>query len=136
MLSNKAKYGLKALMYLGKYYAKENVQISEIASKENIPKKFLEVILVELKRFGYIQSKTGKNGGYWLIMNPKDIYIGDIIRKLDGPLAPVRCASVTAYLPCLDCSDPEECKIRQLMRDVRDAISDILDKKTLADLVS
>lgn len=133
MLSNKGKYGLKALMYLAKHEG-ENIQIKDIAEKENIPRKFLESILLDLKKKGLVNSKTGKNGGYWLLKPSKEIMIGDIIRFLDGPLAPVRCASLTAFLPCSDCDNVEECKIRWLMKDVRDAISNILDKKSLKDL--
>ncbi len=135
MLSNKAKYGLKALMYLANH-ADINVQISHIAESENIPRKFLESILLDLKKQGYVNSKTGKNGGYWLIKPPKEIIIANVIRFLDGPLAPVRCASLTAYVACTDCNDVEGCKIRWLMKDVRDAISNILDHKTLEDLTN
>lgn len=135
MLTNKAKYGLKALHYLAKNNTGESSRISEIAESENIPKKFLEAILVDLKKKGYIQSKSGKGGGYWLIQKPEDIMLGDVIRLLDGPLAPVRCASFTAYLPCPDCNDVENCEVRLLMTDVRNAISDVLDNRSLQDLL-
>ena len=120
MLTNKAKYGLKALMYMAKNIDKGQILIADISKNENIPLKFLEAILVELKRKGYIQSKRGKGGGYWLIKKPKDIIIGDVIRIFDGPLAPVRCASYTAYIPCSDCDDVSTCKIRFLMKEVRE----------------
>lgn len=130
MLSKKAKYGLKALIILGERYGKEPVLISEISEVEQIPKKFLESILLDLKNKGYLQSKSGRNGGYWLIKKPKEIFLGDVVRLLDGPLAPMQCASLTAYAPCSDC-DVNICKVRFLMKDVRDAISNILDKRTL-----
>ncbi|MFZ1288733.1 MAG: Rrf2 family transcriptional regulator [Melioribacteraceae bacterium] len=135
MLSNKAKYGLKALIPLGKNFDKQALLISEISESENIPKKFLEQILLDLKNKGYLQSKSGRNGGYWLIRKPQEIYLGDVVRILDGPLAPVQCASLTAYAPCQDC-DVETCKVRFLMKDVRDAISNILDKRTLFDMIN
>jgi Rrf2 family protein len=135
MLTNKAKYGIKALISLGKQYGKESLLISEISDGQNIPKKFLEVILLELKNDGYLQSKTGKSGGYKLIRKPDNIILGDVIRLFDGPLAPVRCASITEYLPCEDCIDVKHCKVRRLMKEVRDAISGVLDEKTLADIL-
>lgn len=109
--------------------------ISEISEEHQIPKKFLELILLELKNNGYLQSKTGKSGGYKLIRKPESIVLGDVIRLFDGPLAPVRCASITAYLPCEDCIDVKNCKVRGLMKEVRDAISSVLDQKTLKDLL-
>lgn len=134
MLSQKAKYALKALSYLSKVQRSEKVQILDIAEHENIPKKFLEIILVELKKKGYVQSKTGKDGGYWLIKNPNEITVSEIIRLIDGPLAHVRCASLTAYLPCSDCDDVENCSIRIIMKEVRDSMSNILDSKKISDM--
>ncbi len=135
MLSNKAKYGLKALLYLGRKYKEDAIQIIEISTNENIPRKFLETILVDLKKHGYVKSKTGRYGGYQLAQKPEIIHLGNVIRILDGPLAPVRCASLTAYLPCTDCKDIDECNVRKLMKEVRDAIADILDNRTLADII-
>ena len=110
------------------------LQIRELAEKENIPVKFLEAILLELNRAGYLESKRGKGGGYFLKKPMNKIKIGEIVRLIDGPLAPISCASVTAYRPC-SCPDEAHCGLRLLMVDVRNAIADILDRYTLADTV-
>ena len=136
MLSKKAKYGLKAIINLGKNSNGKPVLISEIAEEERIPKKFLEVILLELKNSGYLQSKKGKGGGYYLVKKPKEIFIGDIIRILDGSLAPVKCVSKTAFEACRDCKDVETCLVRWIMKHVRNVISDVLDKRSLYDLIN
>ncbi|MBZ0178996.1 MAG: Rrf2 family transcriptional regulator [Melioribacteraceae bacterium] len=135
MLPSKAIYGLRALMFLGERYEGSPALISEIAEKEEIPKKFLEAILLELKNKGYLRAKKGKGGGYWLIKNPKDVFIGDIIRILSGPLAPTSCSSKTAFAPCPECPDVETCKIRLLMEDVRQGIAEILDNESLQNLL-
>lgn len=135
MISSKTKYGLQALILLAKEYNKHPLLITEISKKEYIPKKFLETILLELKNKGYLASKKGRGGGYRLIKAPKDIIIGDIIRILNGPLAPTSCSSKTAYSPCPECKDVKKCNIRKLMLDVREAIAEVLDSETLADLV-
>ena len=111
------------------------MQISELAEKEKLPVKFLEQILVQLKRAGYLDSKRGKKGGYSLRKPMKDIILGDVIRILEGPLAPIRCVSKTAYQPCT-CPDENHCGLRILMEDVRAAISNILDRHSLADVVN
>ena len=103
--------------------------------KENIPKKFLELILLDLKNHGILQSKKGKGGGYSLGRKPAAIKLGRVIRLLDGPLAPLPCVSQTAYVPCDECEDEKTCGIRIVMRDVRDAIANILDNTTLADVL-
>lgn len=105
----------------------EPVGIAELAAKEGIPKKFLELILLELKNLGLLQSKKGKGGGYFLGKPPRDITLGHVVRVLDGPLAPVPCVSQTAYRKCDDCADESTCGIRLVMKDVRDAIAGILD---------
>jgi len=110
------------------------VQIRQLAEKENIPVKFLEAILLEMNRAGYLDSKRGKGGGYFLKKPMASITIGEIVRLIDGPLAPISCASVTAYRPC-SCPDEAHCGLRLLMVDVRNAIANILDKYTLADTV-
>lgn len=134
MLSMKAKYGLRALLYLANHEGEGPVLISELAENENIPKKFLELILLDLKNHGILQSKKGKGGGYWLGRKPAVIKLGRVIRLLDGPLAPLPCVSQTAYVPCDECEDEKTCGIRLVMRDVRDAIASILDNTTLADV--
>jgi Rrf2 family protein len=105
MLSMKAKYGLQALLYLAKQASPVPVLISDLAEKENIPRKFLELILLDLKNHGILNSKKGKGGGYSLRQKPEAIKLGRVIRVLDGPLAPVPCVSQTAYGPCDGCED-------------------------------
>ncbi|MGZ9033175.1 MAG: RrF2 family transcriptional regulator, partial [Rhodospirillales bacterium] len=108
--------------------------IADIAAKNDIPKKFLDAILLELKHAGFLASKKGRGGGYSLARPASRILVGDVVRALDGPLAPIPCASRTAYRRCADCRDTSTCRIRRLMIDVRDAMSEILDRTTLADL--
>ncbi|QJP17669.1 Rrf2 family transcriptional regulator [Starkeya sp. ORNL1] len=108
---------------------------AEIALANRIPKKFLDTILLELKNAGMVRSKKGPGGGYRLAGRPKDIHVGHIIRALDGPLAPINCASKSAYLPCEDCPDLEACAVRITMTKVRDAASDILDRMTLDEMI-
>ena len=134
MLSRKSKYGLKALLILAQEAGQGPVLISELADREAIPKKFLEAILLELKRHGVVQSQKGKGGGYFLRRNPGDITFGEVIRVLDGPLAAVRCVSQTAYMKCVECVDEPTCGVRLAMKEVRDATAQILDHTTLADV--
>ena len=134
MLSKKAKYALKALLYLTKNADKGLVLISEIATAERIPRKFLEAILVDLKTQGVLQSTRGKNGGYSLAKNPAQVSVGNIVRMIDGPLAPIPCVSHLYYRKCDECLDEETCEIRLVMKKVRDATAAILDTTYLADL--
>ncbi|MBB4183895.1 RrF2 family transcriptional regulator [Sinorhizobium terangae] len=133
MLTKKGKYGLKALVDLARLEPGETAFINEIAQRNNIPKKFLDTILLELRNAGMLRSKKGPGGGYSLSRPASEIRIGHVIRTLDGPLAPIRCASRTAYEVCEDCSDPETCRVRISMTTVRDAIAAILDSMTLAE---
>ena len=133
MLSHKAKYGLKAAFYLARQYDKGPVLISDLAAAEYIPKKFLEHILLEMRKHGILYSRMGRGGGYMLAKPPDRIYLGQIIRILDGPLAPVQCVSKSAYVRCIECKDERTCEIRKVMKHVRDATATILDKTTLAD---
>jgi Rrf2 family protein len=135
MLTNKGKYGLKAALYLAGLGDKSTANGAEIALANRIPKKFLDSILLELKNVGIVRSKKGPGGGYRLAGHPKDIRVGHIIRALDGPLAPINCASKSAYLPCEDCLDLEACAVRITMTKVRDAASDILDRMTLDEMI-
>jgi len=135
MISKKTKYGLKALFYLAKHYGCGPVLIMDLAETEHIPKKFLELILLNLKNKGLLQSKKGKGGGYILGKPPDKITMGEVIRILDGPLAPVSCVSQTAYRKCEECRDEKTCGIRLVMQEVRDAMANILDKTSLADLL-
>jgi len=135
MLSMKAKYALKALIFMAQ---KEQTALpsKQIAEAENIPQKFLDNILQELRQNGVIESKRGIFGGYVLSKHPRDIFLGDVIRIIDGPLAPIRCASLTAYQKCEDCRDEATCHLRRLMLDVRNAMSEILDGRCLEDLIA
>lgn len=133
MLSQKAKYALRAMLMLAEAPPEELVLIQEVADRQNVPKKFLELILVELKRHGFAHSQRGRSGGYCLARPADSITFGQIIRAMDGPIAPLPCASLTAYRKCADCTDERTCAIRKVMRTVRDAMSEILDRTTLAD---
>jgi Rrf2 family protein len=135
MLSKKAKYALQALLQLAQEYEKGPILISELARREGTPKKFLELILLDLKKHGILQSKKGKGGGYFLGKAPQAIYLGQVIRLLDGPLAPIPCVSQTAYMPCQECKDEKTCGIRIVMQEVRDATAKILDNTSLADML-
>jgi Rrf2 family protein len=133
MLTMKAKYALRALCVLADA-GDERLQARQIASVADVPEKFLEAILVELRKAGIVASKRGVQGGHALALPASKIMVGDIIRVLDGPLAPILCASVTAYQPCVDCLDPDACALRMLMGDVRDAMSDVVDHRSLEQL--
>jgi Rrf2 family protein len=137
-LSKRGEYGLRALIDLaGELRTQDNihavVQIKDIAERQQIPLKFLEQILLTLKNVGIVHSKQGTGGGYYLARPAEEIIIGQIVRALDGPLAPIRCVSQTAYEPC-DCPDIQTCGLRMIMLDVRNAIADILDHTSLADV--
>jgi Rrf2 family protein len=135
-LSKRGEYALRALIDLG--IASElgwpMLQISELASKEKLPIKFLEQIFTQLRSAGYVASRRGKFGGYSLARPLNRIKFGAVIRLIDGPLAPIRCVSQTSYQRC-SCPDEIHCGLRLLMFDVRNAISTILDRYTLADIV-
>ena len=133
MLSKKAKYGLQAVLQLAEQFGQGAVLISDLAAKQQIPKKFLEQILLELKNAGILQSKSGKGGGYSLSRPPQQVTFGQVIRVLDGPIAPVPCVSKTAYAACTECADEASCAIRLVMADVREAICNVLDRTTLSE---
>ncbi len=132
MLSKKTKYGLKALSYLAKQDKNVPVLISDISESENISKKFLESILLTLKKSGILSSKKGKGGGYYLLKNPNEIKIATIIRLLEGPIAMLPCVSLNYYEKCDDCKSEERCSLNILMAEVRDSTLKILENKTLA----
>jgi Rrf2 family protein len=134
MLTKKGKYGLKALIHLARLEPGEVALIGTIAEANQIPKKFLEVILSDLKKAAIVHSKKGKGGGYFLAHLPEEIYVGQIVRALDGPLAPIACASSNFFQKCDDCADEVACAVRLTMLNVRNAISDVLDRQTLAEL--
>lgn len=132
MLSKKTKYGLKALSYLAKQDKNIPVLISDISESENISKKFLESILLTLKKSGILSSKKGKGGGYYLLKSPNEIKIATIIRLLEGPIAMLPCVSLNYYEKCDDCKSEERCSLNILMAEVRDSTLKILENKTLA----
>lgn len=132
MLSMKAKYALRAMTTLAQH-ADSLLPARQIAAEARVPEKFLEIILLDLRHAGLIRSRRGPDGGHALARRPEDIGLGDLIRAIDGPLAPIRCASLTAYRACDDCPDPTQCAVRDLMTDVRDAMSAVLDNRSLRD---
>lgn len=136
MISKKAKYALKALKFLAeKYDDKKPLLISDIAEKENIPKKFLEAILLEMRNHGILLSQKGKGGGYMLRTAPDQITLAKILRTIDGPIAPMLCVSLHFYGKCDDCSSEETCKIRPIMERVRDANLAVYENTTLQDML-
>ena len=136
MLSKKTKYAIKALVALGKNEGKPPMQISKIAIEEQIPKKFLEQILLDLRNSGFLYSKKGAGGGYALNKDPRDIYLVHIMRITDGPIAMVPCASFNFYHKCDECKDEVTCGIRNVFVDVRDATLKILTETSIADIIS
>jgi Rrf2 family protein len=133
MLSMKAKYAIRALSILAQN-EKKMLQSKVIAKAADVPQKFLEAILLQMK--GFVDSKRGIFGGYFLAKPAKEITLGTLIRLIDGPLAPTRCASISAYQKCDDCVDEATCQIRKAMIEVRDAIAGVLDNKTINQLVT
>lgn len=134
MLSKKTKYGIKALVYLANQPDGQPVQTAEIALSQNISQKFLESILVTLRKSGFLGSKKGKGGGYYLIKNPSEIRMIAIIRILEGPIAMVPCVSLNYYEKCDDCPDEESCSVHLLMLQVRDSTLKVLGENTLAQI--
>jgi len=133
MLTRKGKYGLKALVHLAALPVGQLAFVNDIATSNNISKKFLDAILGELRNAGFVQSRKGKDGGYRLARPANEIMVGHVVRVLDGPLAPFPCASRTQYQPCEDC-DEATCQVRHVMLEVRQAIADVLDKLSLAEM--
>lgn len=135
MLSRKAKYALQAMLFLADNYGQGPLLISEMARREAIPQKFLEMILLELKNSGLLQSKKGKGGGYTLARPPDSVSVGQILRVVEGPLAPLPCVSRTAYKRCEECRDERSCGIRIVMKEVHEASTRILDNTNLKDVL-
>ena len=131
MISQKAKYALRALVALAR--AGDSMMIGEIAAQERIPRKFLEQILLELKHHGIVMSKRGKFGGYGLLMPAAQITFGQVLRIIDGPIAPLPCLSRIAYRRCADCLTEEGCEIRRVFAKVATSARDVLDRTTIAD---
>ena len=134
MLSKKTKYGIKALAYIARKKDRKPVQASEISESENISQKFLESILLELRKSGFLGSKKGKGGGYYLIKEPDEIRMTAVIRVLEGPIAMVPCVSLNYYEKCDDCPDETTCSVHKLMIQVRDASLNVLGENTLEDI--
>jgi len=134
MISKKTKYGLKALTFIVRQEGNKMVQIATIAKSENISHKFLESILLTLRKAGFLGSKKGKNGGYYLLKDPSEIPMTDIIRVLEGPIAMVPCVSLNYYEKCDDCPDEAACSVNKLMIQVRDSTLKVFRNTSLADL--
>ena len=134
MLSNRANYALKALSVLAANYGGEPVLIAHISTTKNIPLKFLQAILLQLKQQNILGSKKGKGGGYYLLQQPKQTSIASVLRIVDGPIALLPCASLNFYKQCVDC-DEVNCKLKHIFTQTRDATLKILNKKTLASLL-
>jgi Rrf2 family protein len=135
-LSKRGEYALRSLINLGiaAKVGRSLVRVTELAKAEDLPIKFLEQVMQQLREAGYVASERGKHGGYRLAKPAAQIHVGEIVRLIDGPLAPIGCVSQTAYEPC-NCPDEAHCGLRMLMLDVRNAIASILDRYTLADVV-
>jgi len=132
MLSQKARYAMHALLVLAEHGGNEPMMIADVAAKAHVPRKFLEQILLELKKRGVVRSQRGRAGGYLLGRPAKDITFAEIIRVTDGPLALSPCVSVTAYQRCADCIDEKTCAIRKVLLAARDATAEVLETRTLA----
>jgi len=135
VLSQKTRYAIRAMQHLADRYGEGPVQLAEISEAQNIPAKFLTVILSELTRFGVVASQRGKDGGYWLAISPIDITYGDLIRVMRGSLALVPCASRFAHEKCRNCVEEGECRTRALMLQVRDRTAELLDSIRLSDRI-
>jgi Rrf2 family protein len=131
-LSKRTQYSLRALYALADVYGGGPVLITQLAKDEAIPKKFLEQILLSLKAIGLVESKKGKGGGYRLAKPPEQITLASVIRQIEGPIAPLPCASEMRFRKCDECVDVETCGTRMVMREVRDAMAEILERTTLA----
>ena len=134
MLTNKGKYGLKAMVHLAGMPPGQPALVADIAATNAIPKKFLDAILGELRTAGFVHSKKGRGGGYVLAKPSTEIMVGQIIRSLDGPLAPIACASKVFYRRCEDCPDDRPCSVRRIMVQVREAMTAVLDARSLAEM--
>lgn len=134
-MTQRTKYALNALFVLAEAPPAQPMSIADLATQGRLPKKFLEAILLELKRRGILASKKGKGGGYQLLRSPQQITLAEVMRIFDGPLAPLPCASEVAFKKCDECDAIATCAVRSVMKEVRDAMAGILEKATLAELV-
>ena len=135
MLSKKTQYAFKALTFIAERKKEGPVLIAEIAQKKKIPLKFLENILLELRKAGLLESKKGKGGGYFFKVDPKDIRLAQVMRLIEGPIALLPCVSLNFYEKCKDC-DEKKCGLNKVMVQVRDNMLSILENKTVLDLIS
>ncbi|MCO4291421.1 Rrf2 family transcriptional regulator [Solitalea sp. MAHUQ-68] len=135
MLSKKTKYAIKALVALAKNNSNQPMLIADIAKNEQLPKKFLEAILLELKHNGFVSSKKGAGGGYYMLKSAEEISLSAIIRIVDGPIAMLPCVSLNFYERCEECKDEITCGIRDVAKDVRDATLKILLETSIADII-
>ncbi len=136
MLPKKTKYAIKALVLLAKHHKdKEPLRINDIAESENIPRKFLEAILLELRKQGILGSKMGASGGYYLLKHPEEIMLSTLIRLTGGPIALLPCVSLNFYEPCEECPNEDLCGLREVILEVREASIKILSKTSLADII-
>lgn len=133
MLSQKAKYALRALLVLAEEGDDKPMLIAEIAERHNLPRKFLEQILLDLKHNGLVQSRRGRSGGYSLLKPASEISFGQVVRIIDGPLAPLPCLSVMAYRRCEECENEESCAIRRVFALTHQVTTTVLDRTTLAE---
>ena len=136
MLTKKAKYAIKAMIYLSKKKKGEHALISEISDNERIPKKFLEAILLDLRKADYLGSKKGKGGGYYLIKSPEEINMADVLRLFEGAIALVPCVAHKYYERCEECVDEETCAIREVFRIVREQTVAILKENNFAEVIA
>jgi Rrf2 family protein len=136
MLSQKTRYAILALTRLAREIGNGAILISDIARTESIPQRYLEAILLDLKKLGMLGSKLGKSGGYYLIRKPEEINLSQIVRHFEGPIALVPCVSEKAYQPCEFCKNELECKLRKVFKDIRDYSYDRLQETTLLDLIN
>ena len=135
MISKKTKYAINALIYLAKRKDQGPIVISEIAEAEHIPQKFLEAILLDLKKAAILSSKKGKGGGYYLLKDPKEVNLADVMRLFDGPIALLPCVSYLYYERCEECKDEETCGQRDVFMEVRNKTVDLLKKATLTEIM-
>src|SRR5262245_13332968 len=134
VLSSRGKYATRALLDLSLHYGEGPVQIHDIAARQAIPVKYLEQILLSLKRFGFLQSRKGPGGGYFLAKPPSEITLGAVVRAMDGPLAPISCVSLSGYMEC-GCPEPASCGLRSVWKEARDAMAAVLDGTTFGDVL-
>jgi Rrf2 family protein len=135
MLSRKTRYAIMALTHLAREYGKGAILISDIATHENIPQRFLENILLDLKKMGILGSRLGKSGGYFLLRKPEEVFLSEIVRRFEGSISMLYCVSENAYQPCEFCKDESLCKLRRVFKTIRDNTFEVLDNTSLASLV-